>query len=123
MTGHVGLGSRVEARVGPAPSRLSPQTGAVTDWHRGAIGAPVNGFSSHFPGIHLRRAPPPERPVRVGPFVTEEDIAASQQTTLHSITSSARASNSGGTVRPSAFAVLRLITSSTSEVSRLRALG
>src|SRR5262249_40825534 len=32
--------------------------------------------------------------------------------TLHSITSSARASNVGGTVRPSAFAVLRLITSS-----------
>ena len=29
---------------------------------------------------------------------------------LHSITSSARASNVGGTVRPSAFAVLRLIT-------------
>ena len=30
----------------------------------------------------------------------------------HSITSSARASSEGGTVRPSAFAVLRLITSS-----------
>src|SRR5207244_12873510 len=30
----------------------------------------------------------------------------------HSITSSARASNVGGTVRPSAFAVLRLIASS-----------
>src|SRR5207245_2754704 len=30
----------------------------------------------------------------------------------HSITSSARASNEGGTVRPSAFAVLKLITSS-----------
>src|SRR5262249_54661880 len=35
------------------------------------------------------------------------------QTERHSITSSARASNSGGTVRSSAFAVLRLITSST----------
>ena len=32
--------------------------------------------------------------------------------TSHSITSSARTSNDGGTVRPSAFAVLRLITSS-----------
>ena len=31
----------------------------------------------------------------------------------HSITSSARASNEDGTVRPSALAVLRLITSST----------
>src|SRR6516165_206002 len=31
----------------------------------------------------------------------------------HSITSSARARSEGGTVRPSAFAVLRLITSST----------
>ena len=32
-----------------------------------------------------------------------------QQTTPHSITSSAVASSSGGTVRPSAFAVLRLM--------------
>src|SRR5262249_32190482 len=31
---------------------------------------------------------------------------------FHSITSSARASSDGGTVRPSVFAVLRLITSS-----------
>ena len=31
---------------------------------------------------------------------------------IYSITSSARASTEGGTVRPSAFAVLRLITSS-----------
>jgi hypothetical protein len=33
---------------------------------------------------------------------------------LYSITSSALASNDGGTVRPSALAVLRLITNSTS---------
>ena len=33
-------------------------------------------------------------------------------TVAHSITSSARASSVGGTSRPSAFAVLRLITSS-----------
>src|SRR4029077_14981124 len=42
--------------------------------------------------------------------------AAAQQrdelAALHSITSSARASSMGGTVRPSALAVLRLITSS-----------
>ena len=35
-----------------------------------------------------------------------------QQKTLYSITSSARASSDGGTSRPSALAVLRLITSS-----------
>ena len=38
-------------------------------------------------------------------FVPKADIAT------HSITSSARASTDGGIVRPSAFAVLRLITS------------
>ena len=38
-------------------------------------------------------------------YVPEADIAT------HSITSSARASTDGGIVRPSAFAVLRLITS------------
>ena len=37
----------------------------------------------------------------------------SQQTALYSITSSARASSFAGTSRPSALAVLRLITSST----------
>jgi hypothetical protein len=36
---------------------------------------------------------------------------AVQQTASYSITSSARSSNDGGTVRPSALAVLRLITS------------
>jgi len=35
-----------------------------------------------------------------------------EPTPFHSITSSARASRDGGTVNPSAFAVLRLITSS-----------
>jgi hypothetical protein len=40
------------------------------------------------------------------------DIAALQQTTPHSITSSARESSEGGTVRPRALAVLRLITNS-----------
>jgi hypothetical protein len=38
--------------------------------------------------------------------------ANSGHTAIHSITSSALASSVGGTVRPSAFAVLRLITSS-----------
>src|SRR6516165_6385965 len=46
-----------------------------------------------------------------GPF-HYGDLAALQQTTPHSITSSARASSVAGMVRPRAFAVLRLITSS-----------
>ena len=37
---------------------------------------------------------------------------------LHSITSSARASSDGGTSRPSAFAVLRLVTNRTSSIAR-----
>ena len=41
-------------------------------------------------------------------FWHKGDIAALQQTTSHSMTSSAVASSSGGTVRPSALAVLRL---------------
>jgi len=44
-----------------------------------------------------------ERHVRYGPIAEMAN---------HSITSSARASSAGGTVRPSALAVLRLITSS-----------
>ena len=47
------------------------------------------------------------RPVVKGHFETH----APQQTASYSITSSARSSNDGGTVRPSALAVLRLITS------------
>src|SRR5258708_6072486 len=43
-------------------------------------------------------------------FVPEADSCSA--TRRYSITSSARASNEGGTVRPSALAVLRLITSS-----------
>src|SRR5207253_5819178 len=41
-----------------------------------------------------------------------EETHAPQQTTAHSITSSARASSVGGMMTPSAFAVFRLITSS-----------
>src|SRR5262249_32663508 len=48
-----------------------------------------------------------ERPRRRRAAEQREELAA-----LHSITSSARASNVGGTSRPSALAVLRLITSS-----------
>ena len=48
-----------------------------------------------------------ERPRRRGAAEQRDEVAAP-----HSITSSARASSIGGTSRPSAFAVLRLITSS-----------
>jgi hypothetical protein len=59
------------------------------------------------------------RPRTAGALVDEVctwhkgDIAALQQTNRHSITSSERASNSGGAASLSAFAVLRLITNST----------
>ena len=48
-----------------------------------------------------------QRPRRRRAAEQRDELAA-----LHSITSSARASSDGGTVRPSALAVLRLITSS-----------
>ena len=48
-----------------------------------------------------------------GPYICAiSDQSAAQQKATYSITSSARASSVGGTSRPSAFAVLRLMTSS-----------
>src|SRR5262245_14422424 len=49
-------------------------------------------------------------PSEAGPLL--DAPASSWRTTCHSITSSARASSVGGTSRPSALAVFRLITSS-----------
>src|SRR5262249_12490114 len=49
-------------------------------------------------------------PSEAGPLLAAP--ASSWRTTCHSITSSARASSVGGTSRPSALAVFRLITSS-----------
>src|SRR5262249_3463905 len=57
-------------------------------------------------GMHAGLRPHRERPCRSA--AEQRDKVAS----LHSITSSARASSAGGTVTPSALAVLRLITSS-----------
>ena len=55
-----------------------------------------------------RQRPRPDAEiVRRGSFMLHLPLAQP-----HSITSSARASNDGGTSRPRAFAVLRLITSS-----------
>ena len=49
---------------------------------------------------------------RHGSFVPIPDLCNRSKATLYSITSSARASSVGGTSRPSAFAVARLITRS-----------
>src|SRR5258707_11971820 len=58
---------------------------------------------------------PPRADVFSGPTTSSDRRAAEQRDELaavHSITSSARASSVSGTVRPSALAVLRLITNS-----------
>ena len=52
------------------------------------------------------------RPRRERPRATAPPSSVMNSRRSHSITSSARASNVGGTSRPSALAVLRLITSS-----------
>src|SRR5262249_31716805 len=52
--------------------------------------------------------PRPERPRRRRAAEQRDELAAA----THSITSSARASSAGGTSRPSALAVFRLITNS-----------
>src|SRR5262249_43635668 len=61
-------------------------------------------------GRHFARLlrPRRDRPRRHRSAEQRDELAASD----HSITSSARASSVSGTVRPSAFAVFRLITSS-----------
>ena len=70
-------------------------------------GAGMEGRLPALPGIRSERLDLTDRP-----FLPRGDKAVLQQTTPHSITSPARASNVGGTVRLSAFAALRLITSS-----------
>src|SRR5262249_36688753 len=71
---------------------------------RGGIGRPLVDEADHRHRWLLRARR--ERPC-CRAAENRDEIAA-----LHSITSSARASSVGGTSRPSAFAVLRLITSS-----------
>ena len=53
-------------------------------------------------------------------FVPQEATYAVQQIAAYSITSSARASSVGGTVRPSALAVLRLTMSSNFSFERTK---
>src|SRR5262249_24349533 len=87
--------------VGPLAHRLG-QRGSVEEcrncdhrndprvWHRSSLS------SQHVPTSWLTRLP--------------SEAITSRHPPAYSITSSARASNVGGTSRPSAFAVLRLIT-------------
>jgi hypothetical protein len=53
--------------------------------------------------------------------ICQQETRAPQQLAAYSITSSARASSVGGTSRPSDLAVLRLITSQTSETTGFQA--
>jgi hypothetical protein len=65
---------------------------------------------------HILSALPPlateERTFGIGSFVPKAVLSRCNKLRCYSITSSARASSVGGTSRPSAFAVLRLMTSS-----------
>ena len=63
---------------------------------------PLAKYKAHSPVTCARRDRPRRRTAE-----QRDEVAA-----VHSITSSARASSEGGTSRPSALAVLRLITSS-----------
>src|SRR5205814_2049243 len=60
----------------------------------------------------LNRAPLRLTTLQSAPLVEADQPQSPQGSQFHSITSSARASNDCGTVRPSALAVLRLITNS-----------
>src|SRR3982751_6117745 len=64
-------------------------------------------WQDHADAAHALLRPRPQRPSSRRSAEEPEDFAAS-----HSITSSARPSNIGGTSSPIAFAALRLITSS-----------
>jgi len=89
---------------------------AAFDGHRGGGGGHMGGGGARMgSGFSGGRVASPSRMGASG-VVTGRTIATEKRDEippLHSITSSARASSSRGTVRPSAFAVLRLITSST----------
>jgi len=83
--------------------------------HRGssAVTTSAVGHERRFRGVHDESASPSMRDIRkCSPqdrIVPKPDSCSAD---THSITSSARASSVGGTSRPSAFAILRLITSS-----------
>src|SRR5260370_11267029 len=77
---------------------------AMTSSPGAAPAKPQLGAGTLVPRRHADRSP---LHYRLGRFGARAHTAA-----VHSITSSARASSVGGIVRPSALAVLRLITSS-----------
>src|SRR5262252_4962444 len=70
---------------------------ALNGLRAGTSAAPLSAKIRRSPSLAETAAVDPERPFATYP---------------HSMTSSARARIDGGTVRPSAFAILRLITSS-----------
>ena len=81
--------------------------------HRQTKEAATDMFSLQ-PPRHISTLPKSGRKADIlnDPLSCQMPLRASQQTTLYSITSSARVMSVGGTVRPSALAVLRLSTSS-----------
>ena len=75
----------------------------MSDWTRAKHSGPAMSAMLPLATVGLKKAP-----VVMG----QQETHALQQKASYSITSSARASKEGGTVRPSALAVLRLITNS-----------
>src|SRR5262249_50681663 len=84
---------------------ISQATAESSGEMRGVVRATADEISDHWHSTCLRARY--ERP-RHRPSEQRDEVAARD----HSITSSARASSAGGTSRPRAFAVLRLIRSS-----------
>jgi len=95
------LGMLVRPGCGAAEPQCSsaPSKGQVTDLNRP-------------PGLVPGPSPPAPNPAIAGPALNGSAGWENATGKSYSITSSARASSDGGTVSPSALAVLRLITSS-----------
>src|SRR5580700_6700962 len=104
----------VLAPVGPPMSRrvylshLDMPKGDFRYWPLAA--SPVGDTRGSYRGQSGRRKLQPLRQLMTHSVILPPSIAALRK--VYSITSSARTSNDDGTSRPSAFAVLRLITSS-----------
>jgi hypothetical protein len=101
-----GLGARAARAARAEPDLIKPGFYLVIDAHCRVLSPPTKSivtFPFKFTPHIALRAPGPATPA------DQRDELA---TAAHSITSSARASSVGGTSRPSARAVLRLMTSS-----------
>jgi len=111
--------SRKSGRIMPAPDlRRQHRTASNNRSDRGGwyhvgqtlIGSPLWVISGpEGPKVGLPLYPRKRTP---GRHRAMSESARRRHSTIHSITSSARASNVGGTVRPRALAVVRLITNS-----------